>query len=126
MVLARGGGSFQYYVDATITETHLVERRRAGDRGAPLPGKLGDALTSHRRCGGSGGRRRRRKSSPIGSPSSRAVIVAAPPLLRRPHRIRSGAPRGPRAAAAPHGERIGIRGITIYDEPFGARMGSAA
>jgi monoamine oxidase len=43
MVLARGGGSFEYYVDSTITETHLV------DGGAPelavrLAAKLGDAL----------------------------------------------------------------------------------
>jgi monoamine oxidase len=43
LVLARGGGSFEYYVDSTITETHLV------DGGAPelavrLAGKLGDAL----------------------------------------------------------------------------------
>jgi monoamine oxidase len=43
MVLASGGGSFEYYVDSTITETHLV------DGGAPeiavrLATKLGDAL----------------------------------------------------------------------------------
>ena len=25
MVLARGGGTFQYYIDATNTETHLIE-----------------------------------------------------------------------------------------------------
>src|SRR6202040_3317361 len=43
LVLARGGGSFEYFVDSTITETHLV------DGGAPelavdLAAKLGDAL----------------------------------------------------------------------------------
>jgi monoamine oxidase len=43
MVLARGGGSFEYYVDSTITETHLV------DGGVPelanrLAEKLGDAV----------------------------------------------------------------------------------
>jgi len=25
LALARGGGSFEYYVDSTITETHLVD-----------------------------------------------------------------------------------------------------
>jgi monoamine oxidase len=43
LVLARGGGSFEYYIDSTITETHLV------DGGAPelavrLAATLGDAL----------------------------------------------------------------------------------
>jgi monoamine oxidase len=43
LVLARGGGSFEYYIDSTITETHLV------DGGAPelavrLAAKLGEAL----------------------------------------------------------------------------------
>ena len=64
LVLARGGGSFEYYVDSTITETHLV------DGGAPelavrMAGKLGNALqlsSPVRRIGPASGRcvRRRR------------------------------------------------------------------
>jgi monoamine oxidase len=65
-VLARGGGGFEYYVDSTNTETHLV------DGGAPelavrLAAKLGDALsTSRRRSGRSSKATPEWKFSPIG------------------------------------------------------------
>lgn len=49
MVLACGGGSLEYYIDSTITETHLV------DGGVPTLAariKLGDALHLPRQYGG--------------------------------------------------------------------------
>jgi monoamine oxidase len=118
LVLARGGGSFEYYVDSTITETHLV------DGGAPeiavrLAAKLGDALYLS-----SPVRRIRQTSAGVEVVSDRLtveaqrVIVATPPLLAS--RIEYDPP-----LPQPHAQLLrrmlsgsAIRGITIYDEPF--------
>jgi monoamine oxidase len=118
LVLARGGGSFEYYVDSTITETHLV------DGGAPelpvrLAAKLGDALHLS-----SPVRRINQSSTGVEvfsdrlTVDARRVIVATPPLLAS--RIEYDP-----ALPAAHGQLLRrmvsgsiVRGITIYDEPF--------
>jgi len=117
-VLARGGGGFEYYVDSTITETHLV------DGGAPelavrLAAKLGDSL---------------HLSSPVRqitqtdagveiqsdrlTVEARGAIVAVPPFLASQIEYE---PMLPPAHAQLHRRMLSgaaIRGITIYDEPF--------
>ena len=118
MVLARGGGSFEYFVDSTITETHLV------DGGAPelavrLAAKLGDALHLSSPV-------RLIKQSSAGvevfsdrlTVEAQRVIVATPPLLAS--RIEYDP-----ALPAPQTQLLrrllsgsALRGITIYDEPF--------
>ena len=81
LVLARGGGGFEYYINSTITETHLIEGG-APELAVRLAAKLGDAL---------------HLSSPVRSikqsdagvevcsdrlkVEARRVIVATPPLL---------------------------------------------
>ena len=117
-VLARGGGKFEYYVDSSFTETHLV------DGGVPqlaerMGAKLGDAL---------------RFSAPVRSikqsgdavevaadgatVTARRAIVATPPYLAS--RIVYEPMLPPM-----HGQLLrrllsgaAIRGITVYDEPF--------
>ncbi len=118
LVLARGGGSFEYYIDSTITETHLV------DGGAPelairMAAKLGDAphLSSPVRS-------IRQSSTGVEvfsdrlTVDARRVIVATPPLLASRIEYDPALP----AAHAQLLRRMlsgsAIRGITIYDEPF--------
>jgi monoamine oxidase len=117
-VLARGGGSFEYYVDSTITETHLV------DGGAPelavrLAAKLGDAL---------------HLSSPVRSimqssagvevfsdqltVEARRVIVATPPLLASRIEYDPALPDAQSQLLRRMLSGSAIRGITIYDQPF--------
>jgi monoamine oxidase len=123
MVLARGGGSFEYYVDASITETHLVEGG-APEIATRLAAKLGDAVhlaspVTRIRQTGEGVE----VVSDRLTVEARRVIVAAPPflagrieydpMLREGHaqllrRMLSGS---------------AIRGITIYDEPFWRKQG---
>jgi monoamine oxidase len=123
LVLARGGGSFEYYVDSTITETHLV------DGGVPelanrLAKKLGDAVHLSSPV-------RRIKQSSAGvkvfsdrlTVDARWVIVATPPLLAS--RIAYDPP-----LPAPQEQLLrrmlsgsALRGITIYDEPFWRKDG---
>jgi monoamine oxidase len=118
MVLARSSGSFQYYVDSTITETHLV------DGGAPeiatrLATKLGEALHLS-----SPARRIRQNAKSVEVFSDRLtveaerVIVATPPLLAS--RIEYDPPLPDAHAQLLRRIMSGsaIRGITIYDEPF--------
>ena len=117
-VLARGGGGFEYYVDSTNTETHLV------DGGAPelavrLAAKLGDALHLSSPV-------RSIKQSDAGvevfsdrlTVDARRVIVATPPLLAS--RIEYD-PLLPAAQSQLLRRMLSgsiVRGITIYDEPF--------
>jgi monoamine oxidase len=118
LVLARGGGSFDYFVDATNTETHLV------DGGAPelairLAAKLGDALHLS-----SPVRRISRTGAGVEIVSdrltveARRVIVAVPPLLASRIEYEPMLP-------PPHSQLLrrmlsgaALRGVTIYDEPF--------
>ena len=117
-VLARGGGGFEYYVDSTNAETHLV------DGGAPelavrLAAKLGDALHLSSPV-------RSIKQSDAGvevfsdrlTVDARRVIVATPPLLAS--RIEYD-PLLPAAQSQLLRRMLSgsiVRGITIYDEPF--------
>ena len=123
MVLARGGGSFQYYVDASNTETHLV------DGGAPeiatrLAAKLGDAV--HRN---SPVRRIRQTGEGVEVISdrltveARRVIVAAPPLLAGRIEYDPALPEAHAQLLRRMLSGSAIRGITIYDEPFWRREG---
>jgi hypothetical protein len=116
-VLARGGGGFEYYVDSTNTETHLV------DGGAPelavrLAAKLGDVLQLSSPV-------RSIKQSDAGvevfsdrlTVDARRVIVATPPLLAS--RIEYD-PLLPAAQSQLLRRMLSgsiVRGITIYDEP---------
>jgi monoamine oxidase len=118
LVLARGGGSFEYYVDSTITETHLV------DGGAPelavrLAGKLGDAL---------------HLSSPVRgieqssdgvqvfsdqlTVEARRVIVAIPPFLASRIDYEPALPAAQMQLFRRMLSGSTVRAITIYDEPF--------
>ncbi len=117
-MLARGGGGFQYYIDSTETETHLI------DGGSPalaarLAAQLGEAL---------------HLSSPVRrieqtSTATRVIcdrltveaqraIVATPPFLAS--RIDYEPALPPVQAQLLRRMLSGsiIRGITIYDEPF--------
>jgi monoamine oxidase len=117
-VLARGGGSFEYYVDSTITETHLV------DGGAPelavrLAAKLGDALHLSSPV-------RSIKQSDAGvevfsdrlTVEARRVIVATPPLLASRIEYDPALPEPQSQLLRRMLSGSAIRGITIYDEPF--------
>jgi len=118
LVLARGGGSFEYYVDSTITETHLV------DGGAPelavrLAGKLGDALHLSSPV-------RSIKQSSAGvevlsdrlTVDARRVIVATPPLLASRIEYNPALPAVQTQLLRRMLSGSALRGITIYDEPF--------
>jgi monoamine oxidase len=118
LVLARGGGSFEYYVDSTITETHLV------DGGAPevavrLAAKLGDALHLS-----SPVRRIKQTSAGVEVSSDRLtveaqrVIVATPPLLASRIEYDPVLPAAQTQLLRRMLSGSALRGITIYDEPF--------
>ncbi len=123
MVLARGGGSFEYYVDATITETHLV------DGGAPeiatrLASKLGDAVhlaSPVRRISQTG--EGVEVTSDRLSVAARRVIVAAPPLLAGRIEYDPALPEAHAQLLRRMLSGSAIRGITIYDEPFWRKEG---
>jgi monoamine oxidase len=118
LVLARGGGGFEYYVDPTITETHLI------DGGAPelavrLAGKLGDALHLASPV-------RSIKQSSAGvevfsdrlTVDARRVIVATPPLLASRIEYDPPLPAAQTQLLRRMLSGSALRGITIYDEPF--------
>jgi monoamine oxidase len=118
LVLARGGGSFEYYVDSTITETHLV------DRGAPelavrLAATLGDALHLS-----SPVRLIRQSNAAVEVLSdrltfdARRVIVATPPLLASRIEYDPALPTVQAQLLRRMMSGSALRGITIYDEPF--------
>jgi monoamine oxidase len=118
LLLARGGGSFEYYVDSTITETHLV------DGGAPevavrLAAKLGDALHLS-----SPVRRIKQNSAGVEvfsdrlTVDARRVIVATPPLLASRIEFEPVLPAAQTQLLRRMLSGSAIRGITIYDEPF--------
>lgn len=122
-VLARGGGSFEYYVDSTITETHLV------DGGVPelairLGASLGAALhlSSPVRVIRQTGAGVEVVSDQLTVEAQRA-IVAVPPFVAS--RI-DYEPALPAAKAQLLRRMVSgaiVRGITIYDEPFGRNGG---
>jgi monoamine oxidase len=118
MVLARGGGSFEYYIDSTITETHLV------DGGAPelavrLAAKLVDALhlsspvRSIKQTGAGV-----EVSSDRLTVEAQRVIVATPPLLASRIEYAPVLPAAQTQLLRRMLSGSALRGITIYDEPF--------
>jgi monoamine oxidase len=118
LVLARGGGSFEYYVDSTITETHLV------DGGAPelavrLAAKLGDALHLS-----SPVRSIKRSSAGVEvfsdrlTVDARRVIVATPPFLASRIQYDPALPVAQTQLLRRLLSGSALRGITIYDKPF--------
>lgn len=117
-MLARGGGSFEYYVNTNITETHLV------DGGAPelavrLAAKLGDALHLS-----SPVRRIKQSSSGVEvfsdrlTVEARRIIVATPPLLASRIEYDPALPDVHAQLLRRMLSGSALRGITIYDEPF--------
>jgi monoamine oxidase len=117
-ILPSGNGSFEYYVDNTITETHLI------DGGAPelavrLAAKLGDALHLSSPV-------RRIKQSGAGvevfsdrlTVDARRVIVATPPLPASRIEYDPVLPAVQTQLLRRMLSGSIMRGITIYDEPF--------
>jgi monoamine oxidase len=118
LVLARGGGSFEYYVDSTITETHLVEGG-APELAVRLAAELGDALHLSSPV-------RAIKQSDAGvevfsdrlTVDARRVIVATPPLLASRIEYDPALPDAQSQLLRRMLSGSALRGITIYDEPF--------
>jgi monoamine oxidase len=117
-VLPGGNGSFEYYVDNTITETHLI------DCGAPelavrLAAVIGDALHLS-----SPVRRIKQSSDGVEVFSDRLtvdaqrVIVATPPLLASRIEYDPWLPAAQTQLLRRMLSGSAIRGITVYDEPF--------
>jgi monoamine oxidase len=118
LVLARGGSSFEYFVDSTITETHLV------DGGVPelavhLAAKLGDALHLS-----SPVRLIKQNSAGVEVFSDRLtveahrVIVATPPLLASRIEYDPVLPATQTQLLRRLLSGSAVRAITVYDEPF--------
>jgi monoamine oxidase len=122
-VLPAGNGSFQYYSDSTITETHLI------DGGAPelairFAATLGDSLYLSSPV-------RRIKQGDEGvevlsdrlTVEAQRVIVTTPPFLasRINYEPMLPAPQAQLLRRMLSGSAI--RGITIYDEPFWRKDG---
>ncbi len=119
LVLARGGGSFEYYTDSSMTETHLVDGGGSPELITAMAARLGDAV---------------RLSAPVRQISqtadgvrviaddtavdARYVIVTVPPTLASQIAYDPALPleheyllrRMPTGAI--------IRMVTLYDEPF--------
>ena len=117
-VLPRGNGSFEYYVDNTITETHLI------DGGVP---ELADRLA--KTIGGalylsSPVRRLRQSSDGVEvfsdrlTVEARRVIVATPPFLASQIEYDPVLPAAHAQLLRRMFSGSAIRGITLYDEPF--------
>jgi monoamine oxidase len=117
-VLARGGGKFEYYIDSTITETHLV------DGGVPelatrMAAKIGSALRFS-----SPVRRIRQTATGVEvicdgvTVAARRAIVATPPFLASRIEYDPMLPPVHTQLLRRLLSGSAIRGITIYDEPF--------
>jgi monoamine oxidase len=117
-ILACGNGNFEYYVDSSITETHLI------DGGAPelavrLAAKLGDALHLSSPV-------RLIKQSSAGvevfsdrlTVDARRVIVATPPLLASRIEYDPALPAAQTQLLRRMLSGSIVRGVTVYDEPF--------
>jgi monoamine oxidase len=118
LMLARGGGGFQYYIDSMATETHLV------DGGSPalaarLATQLGEALHLS-----SPVRRIEQTSAAVRvlcdrlTVEAERVIVAIPPFLASRIEYEPALPPVQSQLLRRMLSGTIIRGITIYDEPF--------
>jgi monoamine oxidase len=123
MVLAAGGGSFQYYMDTKQTETHLIDGG-APELAARLAAPLGERLMLSAPV-----RTVRQTADQVEVTSDRVrvrarrVIIATPPLLAS--RIEFDPALPPAHAYLLRSWTPGaiIRGIAVYDEPFWRRDG---
>jgi monoamine oxidase len=118
LVLARGGGSFEYYADSRITETHLVDGG-VPELAARIAAGLGDAV---------------HLSSPVtritqsetgalvesasGTISADQVIVATPPVLASRIDYEPALPKAHAQLLSSMKAGSIIRFQTVYDEPF--------
>ena len=118
LVLARGGGSFEYYTDTKQTETHLV-KGGAPELAARLAAGLADAV-----CLGAPVRTIAQTADDVHvvadtvTVTARRVIVATPPALAGRLEYEPPLP-------VEHGHLLRrlvpgaiIRFLTVYDEPF--------
>ncbi|MDB4950003.1 MAG: Putrescine oxidase [Gemmatimonadetes bacterium] len=121
MVLARGGrdDGFQYFVDASITETHLVDGGGTPEVARRLGSELGDAL-----CTSAPVRRITQTDDGVEvtadglTVSARYVIVTAPPVLSGQIEYDPPLPDayGHLMRQMPAGAIL--RAVTVYDRPF--------
>lgn len=125
LVLARGGGGFEYYADSTITETHLI------DGGAPaLAARLGAELGEALRLS-SPARRIQQTGAGVRvlcdrlTVEAQRVIVAVPPFLASRIDFDPALPAAQMQLFRRMLSGSIIRGITIYDEPFWRNDGFA-
>jgi monoamine oxidase len=117
-VLARGGGKFEYYIDNTITETHLVHGG-IPELATRIAAKIGDALRFSSPV-------RRVKQTATGvevicdgvTVEARRAIIATPPYLASRIEYDPMLPPVHRQLLSRFLSGAAIRGITIYDEPF--------
>jgi monoamine oxidase len=118
MVLAKGGGGFQYYLDARQTETHLVDGgvpELAARFAAPLGERLW--LSSPVRWIG-------HRPDHVEVEGDRATvraqhaIVATPPLLASRIEFDPVLPAGHASLLRSYPPGAVIRGIATFDEPF--------
>jgi monoamine oxidase len=118
MVLAAGGGGFQYYLDTKQTETHLV------DGGAPeLAARLAAPLGERLRLAWPVRRIRQRNDhvevgGEHGTVRARHAIVATPPLLASRIEFDPALPPDHASLLRSYPPGAIIRGIATFDEPF--------
>jgi monoamine oxidase len=118
MVLAAGGGGFQYYLDTKQTETHLV------DGGAPeLAARLAAPLGERLRLAWPVRRIRQRNDhvevgGERGTVRARHAIVATPPLLASRIEFDPALPPDHASLLRSYPPGAIIRGIATFDEPF--------
>ena len=118
MVLAAGGGSFQYYMDAGQVETHLLDGG-TGELAARFAQPLGERLELSCPV-----RRVRQRGDGVEIEADRVsvraqrVIIATPPLLAS--RIEYEPALAPQCAALLRSYVPGavMRAVATYDEPF--------
>jgi monoamine oxidase len=118
LVLARGGGGFEYYADARNTETHLVEGG-VPEVAARMAARLGEAVHLSTPV-----RRVSQSTSHVEIVSDRIVVRARHVIIATPPPLAGRIVYEPQLPAM-HAHLLRrmmagsiIRGITVYDEPF--------
>jgi monoamine oxidase len=118
LMLAAGGGSFQYYMDTKQTETHLLEGGTA-ELAARFAQPLGERLEMSCPV-----RRIRELDGGVEVEGDRTsvraqrVIVAAPPLLAGRIEYDPALPPDHAGLLQSYAPGAVIRGVSTYDEPF--------
>jgi monoamine oxidase len=118
LVLARGGGGFEYYADARNTETHLVEGG-VPEVAARMAARLGEAV-----CLSTPVRQVSQSASHVEIVSDRIVVRARHVIVATPPPLANRIVYEPQLPAM-HAHLLRrmmagsiIRGITVYGEPF--------